>query len=66
MNKAGTFWGMMVEVEDATNHEHELKLLQAVRLYPKAVAWSVMMSTALVMDGYDLKVSPSHAAHVSF
>ncbi|OQV09830.1 hypothetical protein CLAIMM_13912 [Cladophialophora immunda] len=47
---------LMAEVEDATNHEHELKLLEAVRLYPKAVAWSVMMSTALVMDGYDLKV----------
>ncbi len=57
---------LVAEVEDANNREHELKLLEAIRLYPKAVAWSVMMSTALVMDGYDLKVSPSQTAHVSF
>lgn len=26
---------------------------QAIRLYPKAVAWSVLLSTSLVMEGYD-------------
>lgn len=50
---------LMAEVEDATTHEHELTILEAVKLYPKAVAWSIMMSTALVMDGYDLKVRPT-------
>lgn len=31
-------------------------LLQAIKTYPKAVGWSVLASTALVMEGYDLVV----------
>lgn len=47
---------LVSDAEDATSREHEMTFAQAIKLYPKAVAWSVMMSTALVMDGYDLKV----------
>lgn len=47
---------LVSDVEDVTNREHKMNFVQAIKLYPKAVAWSVMMSTALIMDGYDLKV----------
>lgn len=36
----------------ATDKEHKMTLLQGVRLYPKAVAWSIMISTCIVMEGY--------------
>jgi SP family general alpha glucoside:H+ symporter-like MFS transporter len=32
--------------------EHELTLAQALRKYPKAVMWSVLVSTAIIMEGY--------------
>lgn len=35
---------------------------EAVKLYPKAVAWSVLVSTALIMEGYDLVVIGSFFA----
>ena len=33
--------------------EKHMSIAQAFRLYPKAAAWSVFLSTALVMEGYD-------------
>jgi SP family general alpha glucoside:H+ symporter-like MFS transporter len=45
------------EAKEATKDEHEMSLLRAVKLYPKAVGWSLLLSTALVMEGYDTMVS---------
>jgi MFS transporter, SP family, general alpha glucoside:H+ symporter len=42
------------EAQDATNEEHKLTLVNALRTYPKAIGWSVFLSTAVVMEGYDL------------
>jgi MFS transporter, SP family, general alpha glucoside:H+ symporter len=33
--------------------EHKMGFLQSLRTYPHAVGWSVLFSTALVMEGYD-------------
>ncbi|PSN70674.1 maltose permease MAL61 [Corynespora cassiicola Philippines] len=38
----------------ATEKEHSMTLWQGVKLYPKAVAWSVLISTCIAMEGYDL------------
>ncbi|RSH78845.1 uncharacterized protein EHS24_001766 [Apiotrichum porosum] len=38
----------------ATEKEHNMTLLQGIRLYPKAVAWSMLISTCIVMEGYDV------------
>ena len=38
----------------ATEKEQEMTLLQGIRLYPKAIAWSVLISTCIVMEGYDV------------
>jgi len=35
---------------------------EAIKLYPKATAWSILLSTALVMEGYDLVVINSFFA----
>lgn len=33
-----------------------MKLLDALRIYPKAIMYSVALSTALIMEGYDTAV----------
>lgn len=38
----------------ATEKEHNMTLLQGIKLYPKAVAWSILISTCIVMEGYDV------------
>ena len=52
--------------QDATDKEHHLTLSAAIKLYPKAVAWSVVMSASLIMDGYDLKLIGSLFAQPAF
>lgn len=38
----------------ATEKEHSMTLWQGIKLYPKAVGWSVLISTCIAMEGYDL------------
>lgn len=38
----------------ATNKEHSMTLMQGLRLYPKAIGWSVLISTCIAMEGYDV------------
>lgn len=38
----------------ATEKEHKMTLMQGVRLYPKAVFWSILISTCIAMEGYDV------------
>jgi len=54
------------KAEDATDKEHQLSLRAAIRLYPKAVAWSLIFSASLIMDGYDLKLIGSLFAQPAF
>lgn len=38
----------------ATNNERSMTVMEGIRLYPKAVAWSLLISTCIVMEGYDI------------
>lgn len=38
----------------ATEKEHNMSLLQGIKLYPKAIGWSILISTCIVMEGYDV------------
>ncbi|EPS38206.1 hypothetical protein H072_8093 [Dactylellina haptotyla CBS 200.50] len=38
----------------ANDKEEKMTLWEGVRLYPKAIAWSVLISTCIAMEGYDL------------
>jgi SP family general alpha glucoside:H+ symporter-like MFS transporter len=38
----------------ATAKEQKMSLWQGVKLYPKAVFWSMLISTCICMEGYDL------------
>ncbi|KAJ6445151.1 MFS transporter, SP family, general alpha glucoside:H+ symporter [Purpureocillium lavendulum] len=56
----------LADATDANDQEHEMTLLQALRLYPKGVLWSVVMSTGVVMDGYDTKLVGTLYAQPAF
>ena len=42
---------MLDQARKATESEHKMTLLQAVRRYPKASAWSIAISFGVVMEG---------------
>lgn len=42
------------EAKVAAEAEHYMTLWEAVKTYPKAIGWSVLLSTTLIMEGYDL------------
>ncbi|KAJ3543606.1 hypothetical protein NM208_g3491 [Fusarium decemcellulare] len=39
--------------QQATDAEHSMKLMEGLRKYPKACAWSLLFSSALIMEGFD-------------
>ncbi|KAM0814159.1 putative Major facilitator superfamily (MFS) profile domain-containing protein [Seiridium cardinale] len=38
----------------ATQAEHQMGFFESLKLYRKGVAWSIMLSTAIIMEGFDL------------
>ncbi|KEY69519.1 hypothetical protein S7711_02056 [Stachybotrys chartarum IBT 7711] len=50
----------------AATKEQKMTLLQGIRLYPKAIAWSVLISTCIVMEGYDVTLSTNFFAFPQF
>ena len=44
------------DAQKATQSEQKMSVWEAIKTYPKACGWSVLASTALVMEGYDLVV----------
>ncbi len=50
----------------ATEAEHDLTFCQAVKIYRKAVAWSVIVSMATIMESYDIQIIGSFYAYPTF
>lgn len=44
----------VIEAKHASDKEHQMSLLKAIKLYPKAIGWSVLVSSTIIMEGYDL------------
>lgn len=42
------------EAKVAAEAERHMSLWDAVKTYPKAIGWSVLLSSTLIMEGYDL------------
>lgn len=49
-----------------TNAEKKMGIMEGFRLYPKAVGWSMLLSTAIVMEGYDVVLLGSFYAFPQF
>ncbi|UNI17902.1 hypothetical protein JDV02_004209 [Purpureocillium takamizusanense] len=50
----------------ATAKEHSMTLAEGIRMYPRAIGWSILFSTAIVMEGYDLVLLGSFYAYPEF
>lgn len=45
---------LLNEAKEGTAAEKNMSIMQALRTYPKAVMFSIVLSTAIVMEGYDV------------
>lgn len=63
---AGNDAQLVEDAKYATENEQNMTFKQAVKLYPKAIAWSIMLSTAVVMEGYDVVLLASFYALPQF
>jgi SP family general alpha glucoside:H+ symporter-like MFS transporter len=54
------------EAKLATEAEHKMTIREAIKRYPKAVAWSILFSTAIIMEGYDIVLVTAFFAYPSF
>lgn len=54
------------EASAATALEHELTLRDALRLYPKAIFFSLVFSMAIIMEGYDMALIGSFYGYESY
>ncbi|KAK5467583.1 hypothetical protein LTS15_000556 [Exophiala xenobiotica] len=45
---------VVINASRATQNEHNMSLWQGIKLYPKAVGWSMLISTCIAMEGYDV------------
>lgn len=47
---------IITNAANATETEQKMTVWQGIRTYPKAIGWSVVFSSAIIMEGYDLTV----------
>ncbi|KAK0371609.1 maltose permease MAL31 [Colletotrichum paranaense] len=52
--------------KQAADDEHKLGFMEAIRRYPKAAMWSVLVSAAIIMEGYDIVLISSFFAQPAF
>ena len=52
----GSTSSILKDAKAAAEKESSMTLWEGVRLYPKAIAWSVLISTCIVMEGYDISL----------
>ena len=50
----------------ATDAEHAMTLREAIHRYPKAIGWSVLLSAAIAMEGYDSVLCSQFLAFPTF
>lgn len=58
--------GAVIEAKQATDEEHAQTLWQALRDNRKAVAWSVLISMSIIMEGYDTILMGNFFAYPTF
>lgn len=56
----------VIDAKKASDSEQSMSLLQGIRLYPKAIAWSILISTCIAMEGYDVALVNNFYAFDTF
>lgn len=44
----------IIDAKKASENEQNMTLMQGLKLYPKAAAWSILISTCIAMEGYQV------------
>ncbi|KAF9878182.1 MFS alpha-glucoside transporter [Colletotrichum karsti] len=52
--------------KQGAEEEHNLGFLDAIRRYPKAALWSILVSASIIMEGYDIVLISSFFAQPAF
>ncbi|KAJ5765805.1 hypothetical protein N7520_005364 [Penicillium odoratum] len=58
--------GALIEAKQATDEEHSQTLFQALAANRKAVAWSMLISMSIIMEGYDTILIGNFFAYPTF
>lgn len=54
------------EAKNGSDKEQKMTLLEGIRLYPKAIGWSMLISTCIVMEGFQVCLLPNFYAFPQF
>ncbi|RSH95719.1 hypothetical protein EHS25_000811 [Saitozyma podzolica] len=57
---------LLKKAEDVANFDKGMGFRETLRIYRKAAVWSVVLSTALIMEGYDVVIINSFFGQSSF
>ncbi|KAF7196396.1 Maltose permease MAL31 [Pseudocercospora fuligena] len=57
---------MTIDAKKASDAEQNMTLLQGIKLYPKAIGWSVLISTCIAMEGYQVALVNNFYAFDTF
>ncbi|KAI1136761.1 sugar transporter [Hypoxylon sp. FL0543] len=60
------FMTLVDEANQANERERDMTLSHAFKVYPKAIAWSMILSSCLIMEGYDTAVVGSYISYPPF
>ncbi|KAK9424553.1 hypothetical protein SUNI508_03429 [Seiridium unicorne] len=55
------FMTLVNEADEVNNRERDMKLSTAFKTYPKAIGWSVILSSYLIMEGYGTSIVGSYS-----
>lgn len=61
-----THTNVVDHARSAAEKEQNMTLLQGIKLYPKAIAYSVIISSCIVMEGYDISLVTNFFAFEQF
>ncbi|EXK28038.1 hypothetical protein FOMG_15499 [Fusarium oxysporum f. sp. melonis 26406] len=53
VNDSEELRGILTAAENAAAAEHNMTFMEGLRAYPKAMGWSIALSTCIIMEGYD-------------
>ncbi|KAJ2985924.1 hypothetical protein NUW58_g5279 [Xylaria curta] len=60
------FMTLVNEANEANERERAMTLRHALKVYPKAIGWSMLLSSCLIMEGYQTAVVGSYLAYPAF
>ncbi|TGJ87246.1 hypothetical protein E0Z10_g1552 [Xylaria hypoxylon] len=60
------FMKLVNEANEANEREREMTLRHAFKVYPKAIGWSMLLSSCLIMEGYQTAVVGSSLQYLAY